>query len=117
MSDDGYDHSLDADFEKLMERNQALTTRPLQWCTRSIFWGSHGCTLGDHDGDIHECAVVADGDVIQCSQCRPLEGDTAEVCFWDWEQNRWSAWSTDWKWFTNEGHRDRRRPAARSRRG
>jgi hypothetical protein len=79
-----------------------LSPAKLKWCTRSVFWGSHGCTLGDHDGDIHECAVRANGDVSPCSQCRTLPDGVAEVRFWDWHKNAWGDWSKDWTWFTND---------------
>lgn len=83
-----------------------LSTRPLKWCSRHIFWGSHGCTLGDHEGDIHECAIVTYDDdgaervLTPCSQCRPVDDENAQVRFWNWETDEWSEWSDDWTWFT-----------------
>ena len=81
-----------------MSDAEILSTIPLQWCTRKIFWGSHGCTLGEHDGNIHECAVVTDGEATPCSQCRPIGDTSAQVRFWDWKKNAWSDWKDDWSW-------------------
>lgn len=81
-----------------MSDTEILSAIPLKWCTRKIFWGSHGCTLGEHEGDIHECAVVTEGNVSQCSQCRALPDGVAEVRFWDWDKDAWSDWSNYWTW-------------------
>lgn len=71
------------------------------WCTRGVFWGSHGCHKGDHTDNIHECLTYTDaGEQHPCSQCRPTRGETAQVRFWWSENGSWGPWSSGWTWFT-----------------
>lgn len=86
----------------------------MEWCRvgpegQGFFWGSHGCTLGDHAGrdpHVHECQNAEfddDGEIVAVVPCVQYDDRTDQVR-WHYvdtppdEFSEWKPWSGKGWW-------------------